>query len=113
MTTIAKTYAGRTVKEEHKFEDPEFEWGGWNQALRWLYNQGFQTGSLDHPNPVGFTRGRYSLHWKWHNLTQEDKGQLAGILTSEDFRTKPVKVLILKIKYRLIMTKFRKEGLKL
>lgn len=94
MNTIAKTYAGHSIKEEYLFRDSEFEWGAWNQALRWLYERGYQTGSMDHPNPVGFTQGRYSFPWKWHNLTNDDKSKLDGVLTSEDFRTKPVKVLI-------------------
>lgn len=61
-------------------------------AEAWLFQSGFDTGSLDAPNnPVAFQKGEYKLPQKWHNFTDKDKGKADGIITSSDWRDGEVK----------------------
>lgn len=66
-------------------------------AQGWLTVSGFSYGSTDrYPNPVAFQKGEYTLPEKWHNFTAKHKSQVAGIITSSNWREGEVKVIIYK-----------------
>jgi hypothetical protein len=99
VQTLSKTYIGRKVREEKVFTgSPKMVFGALYEATAWLNKQGYTEGSLDYPNPIGFTQGSYrsyDLHWKWHNLSREDKKKLSGVIMSDDWRHGNVKVIFL------------------
>jgi len=93
MNTVVKMWNGRIVKEEHLFLDEGVQFGGWNKASKWLYKNGFRTGSMDGNNPIGIMKTKYTVPWKWHNMIRVEKDKLDGVLISTDFTKEPVKVI--------------------
>ncbi len=95
MSEIQKVYwSGRPVKEQKVFEGKGFQFGGWNKANRWLFENGFNAGTLEGYNPVGLVKGKYIFSFKWSKLTRTQKDQLDGVMISEDFRNFPVRVIL-------------------
>lgn len=101
MNTVAKLWNDHQVKEEMIFEDEGVLFGGWNKASQWLYKNGYRTGSLDGNKPVGFMKNKYTVQWKWGKLATFDKEKLDGVMISEDFNYKPVKVILFESKNML------------
>src|ERR1700743_159131 len=90
----AKSFLGRKVREEKIFIwGKKTPFGALYEAAQWLHDRGFYEGSLSHPEPIGFVVGKYTLPQKWHNLSKEDKAQLSGIISSDNFREGNVKVI--------------------
>lgn len=86
----------REILQEITFNEPGTFKSYW-AAEAWLYQSGFDTGSLDgHINPVAFQKGEYKLPQKWHNFTEKQKAQVSGIITSSNWREGEVKVIIYK-----------------
>jgi len=93
---VYKYFLGRKVKSEKTItRGPNTEFGALYEAQEYLQSRQYIVGSLDGDNPIGFSN--QMLGWssmaKWRNLSKEDKDKLDGVLVSECFRTKDVKII--------------------
>lgn len=92
---IDKIWNGRKVKEEIIIPagSGKLEFGALYEATHLLSQKGFSVGWLDDKNPIGFAIGAAGPQ-KWYNLSKEEKAELDGVLVSEDFMTKDVKIIL-------------------
>lgn len=86
-------YLGRMVKEKHTFK-VEGTFKSINAARRWLYENGYNEGSMSKNNPIGIVKGQYNLTQKWPNMYPSEKAELDGVIVSNDFREGEVIVYI-------------------
>lgn len=91
---IDKIWNGRKIKEEIIIPagSGKLEFGALYEATHLLSQKGFSVGWLDDKNPIGFAIGAAGPQ-KWCNLSKEEKAELDGVLVSEDFMTKAVKII--------------------
>lgn len=92
-----KIWNGKKVKEEILIERgnlPEvIAFLAYYKAEEYLHTYGFNSGSMDGTNPIGFIKGDYNLPEKWHNMDRYDKIKLDGIMISTSFRTSDVTII--------------------
>ncbi len=62
-------------------------------AGNWLDDNGYSYGSMQMNKPIGILKGEVYIS-KWRGMTDREKGQLHGLMTSNDFRKGPVLVEI-------------------
>jgi hypothetical protein len=93
--TKQKYFLGRKVKGEQIVPagSGKVEFGAALEAQMLLNNKGYFVGNIDESNPIPFTYDDFALCQKWSNLSKEDKAKLDGVLVSEDFKTKYVKII--------------------
>lgn len=63
-------------------------------ANKWCNDNGYSYGSLCGHQPVCLLKGDYGIA-KWKNLTDEERDQCHGVMTSPDFREGIVTIKIL------------------
>ncbi len=63
------------------------------EAEKWLEEYGYSYGSMQMDKPIGILKGQIYIS-KWRGMTDREKGQLHGLMTSNDFRKGPVLVEI-------------------
>ena len=56
-----------------------------SNAERYLKEMGYKIGSMEGPNPIGFS-DKYNRISKWGNMTSEEHKKLDGAMISNDFR---------------------------
>lgn len=95
--TKLKTFLGRNVKEEKVIPGGSgiVQFGALYEVDSIFNREGYAMGSVDENNPIGFwyNDGRLRPGIKWHSMSKEDKDKLDGLLVSECFRTKDVKII--------------------
>ena len=62
-------------------------------ARQWCVKNGISCGSMNRDKPIGLIWGDFIIA-KWKNLTQKERDELDGTMTSEDFRNGSVTVRI-------------------
>lgn len=62
-------------------------------AEKWLDNNKYSYGSMQMDKPIGILKGEIYIS-KWRGMTDIEKGQLHGLMTSNDFRIGPVLIEI-------------------
>jgi|SRR5882672_6635050 len=90
-----KYFLGRKVKSEKIIPagSGKVEFGASYEAEEYLNNKEYFLGVMDGSNPIGFASDDYIIANKWHNLSKEDKDKLDGVLISEDYKLKNVKII--------------------
>jgi hypothetical protein len=81
-----ETYLGREILHTETFP-PAGTFQAFYAAEKRLKELGYTIGSMCRTEPIGFANAdevRYVA--KWYNLSQDDKGQLDGVMASDDFR---------------------------
>lgn len=63
------------------------------KACKWLQQNGYSYGSMCGKEPIGIVKGDVIIA-KWRNLSDKDKLQLDGTMTSSDFREGSVTIEI-------------------
>jgi hypothetical protein len=61
---------------------PSGTFGANSNAERYLEEMGYKIGSMEGPNPIGFSN-KYNRISKWGNMTSEDHTKLDGVLISD------------------------------
>ncbi len=90
-------YFTRDVKEARCFESIGcVDFSNLYQAGRWLSTKDYSYGSMSLQMPIAIMSGKYELHEKWYNLTEEQKMNVDGVILSDDFRNGIVKIIIFK-----------------
>ncbi len=90
-------YFTRDIKEEKCFESIGcIDFSNLYQAGRWLSSKDYSYGSISLGMPIAIMSGKYELHEKWYNLTEEQKMNVNGVMISDDFRNGIVKIIIFK-----------------
>jgi hypothetical protein len=72
-----------------KFEN-ERTFEAYNDACKWLKENGYSYGSMCSPAPTAIVKGNYYIA-KWRNLTTKERNEVDGTITG-DFRNGPVTV---------------------
>lgn len=91
---IGQTYLGQTIIEKHEFSvDGTFE--SYYAAQGWAIENGYSLGSMDGFNPIAMMKD-YDYIAKWHNISNEERLTVHGVMISDYFREKPVTILIFK-----------------
>jgi hypothetical protein len=91
--TKGDLYLGREVSYFQHFP-ANGTFGAFYQAQEYIKDLGYEIGSMDRDNPIGFADNeKFGYIAKWHNLTPKDKEQLYGVIISNDFREGAVDVL--------------------
>ena len=67
-----------------------------SEAEKWLAEYGYSYGSTQMNYPIGILKGDFCIS-KWRGMRKKEKGQLHGMMTSNDFRKGPVLIEILDI----------------
>lgn len=62
-------------------------------AESWLRQNGYSYGSLAGDSPVALFKGKCYVS-KWYNLSESEKKNVNGLMTSKNFREGPVKIEI-------------------
>lgn len=63
------------------------------KAEAFLEKFGYSYGSLCGDEPCGILLGKVTIA-KWKNLTEDERGAVDGLMTSDDFRNGSVKITI-------------------
>jgi hypothetical protein len=93
---IGDTYLGKEIAEKHEFNvQGTFE--SFYEASRWAKQNGYELGSMDGRNPIAMMKG-YDYIAKWHNLSNNERKSVHGVMISDYFREQPVTILIFKQK---------------
>lgn len=97
MIKASKYWNGRKVKSEKIIPagSGKVKFGACYEAEAELVKEGYIIGTLDGSNPIGiwYNKGSLPVFTKWHSLSKERKNELAGVLVSEDFENKDVKII--------------------
>jgi hypothetical protein len=81
-----ETYLGREILHTETFL-PAGTFQAFYNAENRLKELGYTTGSMCRHEPIGFADAdKCDYVAKWYNLSQDDKGQLDGVMVSDDFR---------------------------
>lgn len=95
MRTKRTNFCLKTVKFRKVFK------GSPNEAFRaawdaeeWLRQHGYSYGSTDGSRYQPIQKGEYTLPQKLYNFSNEDKAQLAGVISAFDFRHGDVEILL-------------------
>jgi hypothetical protein len=81
-----ETYLGREILHTETFP-PAGTFQAFYNAENRLKELGYTTGSMCRHEPIGFADAdKCDYVAKWYNLSQDDKGQLDGVMVSDDFR---------------------------
>ena len=72
----------------------EFE--AYHEACKWCENNGFSHGSMARAMPIGLMKGNWDIA-KWYKLSNSERKELDGTMTSQSFRTGPVFINITKV----------------
>jgi len=90
-------YFSREVEELYVFDKPDSDnFKNLYLASSWLFNKGYQFGSLALDQPIAVQFGDYKLNQKWYNLTEIEKHNVDGVILSDNFRNGNVRVIIFK-----------------
>ena len=81
---------------EKTFNQNDFDFAALHAARAWIRDQGYSYGSLCRDMPIGLLKGEWTIA-KWKNLTDKERNQLDGQMTSSDFRNGPVNVFLKEI----------------
>jgi hypothetical protein len=81
-----ETYLGREILHTETFP-PAGTFQAFYAAEKRLKELGYTVGSMCRTEPIGFANAdAVGYVAKWYNLSQDDKGQLDGVMASDDFR---------------------------
>jgi hypothetical protein len=81
-----ETYLGREILHTETFP-PAGTFQAFYNAENRLKELGYTTGSMCRHEPIGFADAdKCDYVAKWYNLSQDDKGQLDGVMVSDGFR---------------------------
>jgi hypothetical protein len=74
------------------FNNNHGDFSGFNDACKWLQDNGYSYGSMQGNSPIGVMAGDHNIP-KWRNLSSQDIAQLDGRLTG-DPRNGPITLTI-------------------
>jgi hypothetical protein len=89
---IGEKYLGKKIIEKHDF-NVEGTFQSFYSASSWAKENGYEIGSMDGHNPIALMKG-YDYVAKWHNISNKERQMVHGVMISDYFREKPVRILI-------------------
>lgn len=72
--------------------DEENAFSAFYNAENYLKDMGYKIGSMEGPNPIGFSNSATYIS-KWCNMTSKEHQNLDGAMISDNFRTGSVTIL--------------------
>ena len=63
-------------------------------ACRYLKSIDYSHGSMSVKSPIAIMKGEYNIAQKWKNLSNDERKNVDGIMTSSDFRDGEVTVTL-------------------
>lgn len=88
-----ESYLGRKIIREITFNENPNDFGNYHDACRFLYVNGYSSGSMCGNMPVAIKKGEYDLPQKWKNFTSYGKTQIDGVMIG-DFRNGEVNIFL-------------------
>lgn len=89
------TLFNRPVAKRIRLEE-EGDFATYHKATAILKEEGFRTGSMCSPEPIGFApTEQYEYIAKWRNISPAERKQLHGVivLAGGDFRSGPLEIV--------------------
>lgn len=85
------TYLGRKITWEVTFNKRTDDFGNYYDAINFLRDSGYSSGSMCGDMPIALVKGCYNLPQKWRNFSVLDKKDIDGVMIG-DFRNGVVKI---------------------
>jgi len=73
------------------------EFSALGDATEWVRSRGYSLGIMCGNEPIAFKKGYWNIQ-KWRNLSADDRFNIDGVVTSDDFRDGDVTIKITNFK---------------